>query len=361
MDERAQKYRRHVNLVLSPSNKSWIIGKIAERLAEELTAFGEDVTITEDPVDGADFVHHMSWAFARHKTDAPSSMFITHLDDIFKMNEVRDTLSRYVDVGICMSRDTMDQLRDHGVPETSLTFVNPAHDGLPQTRRTVIGLTTRLYPDGRKRESLLVQVARRMALDGFEFQIFGGGWDKVIPPLEAAGAFVIYHPESLDFRADYARILDALQRFDYYLYLGMDEGSLGTLDALAAGVQTIITPQGFHLDAAHGITHPVVTADDLERTFRAIDEPRRLRQAAVAQWTWRAYADHHREIWNAIIEGEALPAQPIVCTRSEKAQRYRRTSVYANALSPKRMLSALSHIDALSGLRRRIREARNGK
>ena len=354
MKEGMNKISLRVNIVLNRSNQSWIIEKIAHKLSDNLRLSGDEVTISETPVDGGDVVHHMSWAFARHLTSTPSTMFITHLDDIYKVGEVKDTLAKMVDVGICMSRDTMNQLLDHGAPASSVTFVNPAHDGVSQPRRTVIGLTTRVYPDGRKRESILLEVARRMSLEGFEFQIYGAGWDAAIVELEAAGARVLHYGESDDFRSDYDRIIEGIQRFDYYLYLGLDEGSLGTLDALSAGVPTIVTPQGFHLDARDGITHPIVTADDLERVFREIDQPRRQRQASVAGWTWAAYAERHREIWHALVAGSPPPppTSPDWTIDASAAREIREATLYANALSPRRILSALSHTSLLAGLRR---------
>ena len=57
-----------------------------------------------------------------------------------------------------------------------------------------------------------------------------------------------------------------------YFFFGMDEGSMGFLDALAAGVQTIVTPQGFHLDAKGGITYSGETVSDFVEIFNEIGE-----------------------------------------------------------------------------------------
>ena len=179
-----------INLLLNPANRSWIIQKIAERLADELGPLGVEASITDAPDPNAALVHHMSWAFANVRTPQPSTMFITHLDDVYKLNQVRATLAAEVRVGICMSRDTMQQLAAHGCPADSLYFISPAHDGLIAPRRIVVGITSRVYPDGRKREVLLQQVAQRMDLSPFEFRIFGLGWEPTNAVLEAAGAKV---------------------------------------------------------------------------------------------------------------------------------------------------------------------------
>ncbi len=354
-----------INLLLNPANHSWIIQKIAENLATGLRSMAIDVSITEDIDEGADLVHHMSWIFARLSTRQPSTMFITHLDDIYKISQVRKTLIDNVEVGICMSRDSMELLVAHGCPPQSLHYINPAHDGLVKPRRTVIGITSRVYPDGRKREDLLRNVAQRMDLSAFEFRIFGQGWEPTIVQLERAGARVQYFNETGDYRKDYGAIVAAIPFFDYYLYLGLDEGSLGTLDALAAGVATIITPQGFHLDLPGGITHPVVSADDLERVLGEISAPRQMRTKAVATLTWQAYAEQHVQLWNAVLGLGQMPRHPIVPNPPDagmqSVERVRSELLRANALRPRRLLSAISHQPAFRSIRRMIDRMRLGE
>lgn len=352
-----------VNLVLNPANRSWIIQKIAEELAQHLVPYEVRASLTESPEHDADLVHHMSWAFANVATPQPSTMFITHLDDLYKLNEVRSALASKVDIGICMSSDTMQQLERHGVPNSSLYFISPAHDATAPGRRIVIGITSRVYPDGRKREVLLHGLAQRMRLDLFEFQIFGAGWESTAAQLETAGALVRHARESEDYRHDYEAIRKALPHFDYYLYLGMDEGSLGTLDALYAGVPTIVTPQGFHLDLPGGITHAVVTLDDLERVFRQIAAQREQRVASVRDLSWSAYAAKHARLWKALHAGAPLPTlqrtTPMVDAAAQDAREMlRQRSVWINAMQPRRMLSALSHLPVLAHARKLINRQR---
>lgn len=337
-----------VNLLLNPANQSWIIQKIAEQLAQAVINSGSEVSITADVDPSADIVHHLSWAFANIRTSQPSTMFITHLDDQFKLSQVRSTLSKDVKVGICMSSDTMRSLLAYGIPETSLYFISPAHDGLIKPRRIVIGICSRVYPDGRKRENLLREVAALVDMSPFEFRIFGVGWEPTIPALEAAGAVVKYFGESDNFRKDYESIIENVPNFDFYLYLGMDEGSLGTLDALAAGVATIITPQGFHLDLPNGITHPVVTANDLKNVLNTISTPTRERTAAVSGLTWDAYGRRHLDLWHAIVRGVELPGLPQTGIHAPSdVEVLRQHTVRTNSFSARRLLSAVSHMGSL--------------
>jgi hypothetical protein len=351
-----------VNLLLNPANRSWIIQKIAENLADHLSEFDVDARITEKPDKTTQLVHHMSWAFANMRLPQPSTMFITHLDDIYKVKQVQQTLRSDVNVGICMSSDAMHRLVEQGVPSTSLYYISPAHDGLIQPRKIVIGITSRLYSDGRKRESLLTELAERIPLDPFEFRIFGLGWDQIVKDLERAGAKVTYFGESDDFRKDYSLMQSEIPKFDYYLYLGMDEGSLGTLDALSAGVATIVTPQGFHLDIPGGITHPVVSIDDLERVFNSISDQRFLKIQSVVNLSWLNYASNHAAVWKAIIGHKPLPPLATIDIASIKDMKtsmdIRDKQLYTNALYPRRIVSAVSHLSIMKYLRRFIDKSR---
>lgn len=335
---------------------------MAECLSNELLNQGNETIISEDIDPSADVVHHMSWAFANIPVPKPSSMMITHLDDHYKFMQIKATLKDNVNVGICMSNDTRQQLIDRGCPADQLATIGPAHDGALSPRRIIIGLTTRLYPDGRKREHLLIELARMSDLSFFEFQIFGKGWDDIIPLLQEAGAVVDYAGETGDYQADYRAIMQAVPYFDYYLYLGMDEGSLGTLDALMAGVKTIVTPQGFHLDLPHGITHAVSNVEDLQRVFEEIAAPIRKRRSAVSGLSWSYYAEQHLELWQTMLAGnpvsEARIGPPPIsqdnASALKKLEPVRDKALDRNSIQPRRMISALSHLPSLHGLRKAI-------
>jgi len=159
---------------------------------------------------------------------------------------------------------------NHVAEREKLRYITPAHDGLVIPRRIVIGITSRLRGDKAKREHLLIRLCDTMRLDAFHFEIIGRGWEEVIPRLEAAGARVRYYPGTDDGIEDYRINLERVPLFDYYLYLGFDEGSMGFLDALAAGVPTIVTPQGFHLDINGGVTHAFSNIAELCNIFEEL-------------------------------------------------------------------------------------------
>ena len=165
-----------------------------------------------------------------------------------------------------------------------------------------MGITSQVTPDKCKREDLLIRVADTIRLDAFHFEIIGRGWEEIIPHLEAAGATVRYYPGTHDLE-DYQIHLERILTFDYYLYMGFDEGSMGFLDALAAGIPTIVTPQGFHLDINGGITHPFSNAVQLSDIFRKLAWERQRLIDSVSALTWDEYARQHAIVWRALLGG----------------------------------------------------------
>lgn len=339
-----------VHIVLSEDNSSWILEKMAQRLAQHSSSHGVLATIGSEPDSTVDLNHWMSYAFANVLHQTPTTITITHLDDPYKIRMVANLLSEGVDLGIGLSSAHREFLIDSGIAANRLAYVVPAHDFVAPPRRIVVGLTTRVYKDGRKREFMLTTLARTMRLDLFKFEIFGSGWEAVIPALEAAGAEVSYSPGTDDYVADYLTIQSALPWFDYYLYLGRDEGSLGTLDALAAGVRTIVTPQGFHSDLPDGITHAVWDQDDLERIFRDIADDHERRLSSVAGLTWDAYAAKHAALWRGVVAGADVNVSP--SSFATPARHESKWELRRRYLQPRRIISALSHVPILKPLRR---------
>lgn len=297
-------------LVVGAGDCDWILGKFAVRLQENLGAWGVVADIDDSPSDCADINH---WIFYAHpwwvaeemqRKKSPTTVTITHIDDPIKLRILKDVLAKSADCGICLSRMCVDDLVQRGIPRAQLCYITPAHDNAVRPQRLVIGITSRVYSDGRKRESLLVKLSQAMRLDLFHFEILGSGWEPTIEHLERAGATVRYSPGTDNYRNDYAVLLERLQTFDYYLYMGLEGGSMGLFDALAAGIQTIVTREGFHLDIEGGITHGFWDGQEMIDIFRQIARDRQRRIDSVKDLTWNEYARRHALVWRAMLAGK---------------------------------------------------------
>jgi glycosyltransferase involved in cell wall biosynthesis len=143
---------------------------------------------------------------------------------------------------------------------------------------------------------MLLELADSQALDDFKFTIMGSGWEPVIEALRTRKIEVQYYDQF-----DYETYCQLIPSLDYFLYLGSDEGSMGFVDALAAGVQTIVTPQGFHLDAEEGITFAISDVNELAKVFSDIAQRRQRLIQSVSSWTWPEYARKHLQIWETLL------------------------------------------------------------
>ena len=192
----------------------------------------------------------------------------------------------------------MNTLTTYGLPRKKLCYINPAHDHVMKAKKYVVGLTHRRHSetDFRKREEMLIDIAQQISPELFKFVIMGDSWESIIDELRTLGFEVDYYNEFI-----YDKYLEIMPSLDYYFYFGMDEGSMGFLDALAAGVKTIVTPQGYHLDARGGITYAGETVDDFVQIFHEIEGERRKLIASVEDWTWENFARKHLEVWHYLL------------------------------------------------------------
>ena len=208
-----------------------------------------------------------------------------------------------VEMGICMSSDTVRKLTRSGIPREKLCYVNPAHDGVIKPRKLILGITSKVQPSGCKRENILRELADQISPTDFKFSIMGAGWDEIVNELRSKCIEVDYYDHF-----DYELYCELIPGLDYYLYFGQDEGSMGFVDALAAGIATIVTPQGFHLDAEGGITYAFNEVKELATILAEIAQQKKRLTNAVSSWTWSEYARKHLLIWDYVLrKKKSLP------------------------------------------------------
>jgi len=359
-----------IHIVLAPQNAGWVIGKMGHRLAGGLRDLGHSVNVSDKADPAADINHWMSFAFADGCRQTLNTMFVTHADDPFKVGLIRERLSGPIQLALCMSPHAAAELTSLGVPRERLWHVLPAIDTPLVPRRVIVGITTRVYDDGRKRERFLMQLARAMRLDAFRFRIFGAGWETIVPELLKAGAEVELDAGSQDWEGDYVRMQTAIPKFDYYLYTGMDEGSLGTLDAASAGVKTIVTAQGFHMSIPGGIDHPIVNYEDMRDVFAAIAAKRESRTRAYGEWSWTRYACEHSAVWQAMLKHRGAPVpreefesatlrrtagDPGSLPAKQGTIAARNMLFYLRSFEPKRIRGGIARLRWLQPLRKALR------
>lgn len=288
------KSRLKIRIVYS--NDGWIFGKFANKLQEELVKMDQIVEIADMEDPDADINHYISYAKLNQfcsGRDTVRTTMITHIDCALKKDLIKFQAENNV-VGICMSASTMNTLTSWGIPREKLCYINPAQDGEIKPRKIILGITNRCYRelDFRKRDDLVLKVCEKLEPQYFFLKIMGSGWEEIVEHIRERGFQVEYH--NTFNREQYKELMQSL---DYWIYYGFDEGAMGFLDALAAGVKTIATPQGFHLDAKGGLTYPCNTIDDFVKTLKDIQNEKKNITDIVKDWTWEEYARKHLEVW----------------------------------------------------------------
>lgn len=293
-----------VNIICKEDVHSWILGKFALKMQECMKELGIECTISKFPDDTADVNHNIVYYEFDGVHRNIDTVMITHIDELEKLDFIKNNIGS-MSMGICMSNQMSHWLAKMGVDKSKLCYANPAHDGCALIKKYVIGIASRVYPDGRKRESFFNKFAKDLDPRFFEFKFMGGGWENQVKALRDRGFSVVYFDKFI--RDEYYKFIQSL---DYYLYTGTDEGQMGFVDAAAAGVPSIVTPQGYHLDAPDALTFPFWTYEDLISILIKLQNDRKKLIDSVANWTWMDYTKKHVEIWQYLTNQSTNSSYP---------------------------------------------------
>lgn len=288
--------------IINYEGGGWILTKFAQRLMDNLNMLGLKAEIGGSIDPTADINHHIPYHPYLPLIDCNSTLMITHVDSQKKTELIRTQL-KTAKMAICMSKDTLEYLEKRGLPREKICYINPAHDNNISPKKYIIGITHRCYDsyDLRKRTTSLLDILNGINPLYFKFKIMGAGWQNIVNAMRNKGFEAEYYDNF-----DYALYHELIPSLDYYLFFGFDEGSMGFLDALSAGVKTIVTPQGFHLDAENGIDYRCRTIDQFTNVLFDLQYEREKRIASVADWTWENYAKKHIEIWEYLLGRKPL-------------------------------------------------------
>lgn len=293
--------------IISPDQKDgWILYKFGKSVLDELIEMGIDAKLSNRFDYDADINHYFT-PNVSETADKHTTFMITHVDTMLKVDQIKKATSKGA-IGICMSRETRDRLISNGIPANRICYINPAQDGQIKPKKVSLCFTHRVYNDSRKRESMLLDICKEINPSIFRFVIMGSGWDSIIEKMHQMGFETEYYSQF-----DKTKYNEIMVNSDYYCYFGFDEGSMGYLDAVAAGIGTIVTPQGYHLDTECDITYPVSTIDEIVDALHDIEEKKRKNLRFIDTWTWKNYTAKHIEIWKYMLGTEEL--KDILSTR----------------------------------------------
>ena len=225
----------------------WIMGIIADDILREANKLGYQCRCGSfDDYEGEEIYYHLNYAVAVPEPKAKhNSVFYTHLNDALKEKDILSIKEKF-DSFICMSPEDAQFLIELGFEPSKVygrvlpvrnTFIKPIS----------IGIFSACYPDGRKNEQWLIDYCssnRQSKLVNFVF--IGKGWGRVAEELEKLGCTYDWHNVSRNLPYEYQYQQNKLSSLNYYIYMGMDGGAMGTYDAYAQDVPLCVTYDGFH-------------------------------------------------------------------------------------------------------------------
>ncbi len=262
-----------------------ILSKFANKMFEALSKDPSlEVSLSDKVREDVDINHHIN--YLQYKPNSTkNTLMVTHIFKGYKFDSLKEQMNT-ADLGICMSRDTKEELVKWGLDGKKLPIILPAHDE-KKRRHQVVAILTNVYPDGCKRAEMFTELAKTIDNDQWAFRIMGSGWTEILTPLVLKGLQVDYFPA---FRKEEHHLI--LDSSDYCLYFGKDEGSMAVLDAKNAGLKIIAPDVGFHKEI--GIDYPFDTQPQLNAIFKD------LNQNPVKDWTWDKYCEEHVKLWKRL-------------------------------------------------------------
>ena len=248
---------------------NWILKIIADDIVRELTSMG--YVVNKGPFEsykGEDIAYHMWWRVAvPYKEASVNSVFITHTDDSFKEADLH-RMKMSFDSFITMSDEDARFLIELGYDEDRVYGINlPVRN--TYIRPVSLGIFSSCYSDNRKNELWLLDYCKsRDVAKLANFVLVGQGWGDFVGRLSSLGYSFEWHCVSRDLPHEYFFQQLKLSQLDYYMYMGMDGGAMGTYDAYAMGAALCISDDGYH-KAIPDIEYKFETKNQF---FDALDE-----------------------------------------------------------------------------------------
>jgi hypothetical protein len=297
----AKNNNKDVQVILDPVNKGWVIEKIAKNLILRKSS-----NLTLDlfyiPRRGYRITHWMHYLNVSRdfiKTDKGIHTFLVpHIDSIQKEQEFLSNINTGA-FPIFLSREHAERTSKRLKLDLIPHYISPGSDLAEEKLRFRVVISSHIYPDGRKKEHLLIQLAQEISLKNFHFIFIGKSWSKVEESVRKSGATVEwFNPNNSPF-PNYKQSIDIIRGCDVFLYLGDDEGSLGALDAYLLGITLLVSNQGFHREFAD--RNNVYLFDDYNGLKTKLMElSSSLATINSNKWTWYNMVTKYLEYWDSL-------------------------------------------------------------
>lgn len=250
-------------------DSGWIIGKMTADMVAYLKGMGYQCRVGQlSDYQGEEIVYHLNYHRAKPLPGAKhNSVYYTHSVNVeyeFDLEVLKGKFDSY----ICMSPEDAQYLIELGfdpnkVYGRSLPIRNP------YVKPLTIGIFSACYDYYTvKNEHWLVEYCRNNPNAKFIDWVFiGFGWSKITPALEEMKQSFEWHNIARNMPYEYRFQQEKLASLNYYIYMGMDGGAMGSYDAYSMDVPLCVTFDGFH----KSIPDVDYTFDDKESFFAQLD------------------------------------------------------------------------------------------
>jgi len=226
----------------------WILRFLAEDIKKSAQKLGIECNVGDfENYNGEevyfDFLYNSATPMkgAKH-----NSVFFTHVNLSINEKYILRPLRDKFDSFICMSPEDAEFLIELGFDEKKV-FGHTLPVRNNYIKPLAVGIFSSCYRDGVKNEKWLIEYCKthdcaRLA----NFIFIGRDWDNVVKTLNEYGCSSTWYNITRKLPYEYQYQQNLLSQLDYYIYMGMDGGAMGTYDAYAQCVKLCVTYDGFH-------------------------------------------------------------------------------------------------------------------
>jgi len=331
--------------IVEPEGQGWIIERLMRDIATELSVRGIQTRVGRgNQYGGEEVIFNSRYLVALSETRARvNSLFITHVDDRVKEQELRMSFARFNSF-VCMSPHDAEF-----VAALKGDSVGIAGIELPARELTVrplrVAYFSARYEDGRKNEQWIIDYFRNRSPEeraAFVFCFLGWGWEPFCEKLgELEMNYEIYRYSRFA-PGEYQLYKEALISSDLLIYLGFDGGAMSVYDALNAGIDVLASDTSYHRGLGEAVS---LFADRAEFVARMDQLLKRHsdRLQALQRRSIQAYVERLLSHWNSVIGGSEStiesPTTVTMAARQHTLQSFR--SHYKPMLSFTRIRSFL--------------------
>jgi hypothetical protein len=312
MKEKAMPNLIESVFIVEPFNVGWIIENLMRDIAHEMETLGIRVRIgpQEQFKNEMVAIHTRGYYFKAIPNCTLNSVFMTHIDDVFKEKEML-IVANEADSLVCLSEHSAEIMRGLGVGSKKVIGNSLPHRG-GVVRRPRIGIFSERYSDGRKNEEWLIDFYKKTPLEHrtkFIFCFIGYGWESLGVRLAELGAcFEIYRYDR-SMPGEYESQKDLVATLDKLMYMGFDGGSMSIYDGMHANVDLIFPDNCYHRDFDEGVTL-FSNKNEFFEVLDKIADGVASKEEAMHSRSVKAYTQNLLKHWNSLLFPEIIESTP---------------------------------------------------